>query len=31
VQAIFVDTDVPANWKEFIERNAVKGRELSGG
>lgn len=29
VTAIFVDTDVPAQWKEYIEINAVKGRELS--
>lgn len=31
VTAIFVDTDVPNNWRQFIEINAVKGRELSGG
>jgi len=29
VTAIFVDTDVPVQWKEYIEINAVKGRELS--
>jgi ferredoxin len=26
VNAIFVDTDVPADWKRFIELNAVEGR-----
>lgn len=31
VTAIFVDTDVPANWKQFVEINATKGRELAGG
>lgn len=30
VTAIFVDTDVPANWRSYIEMNAEKGRELSG-
>ncbi|HWP31319.1 MAG TPA: ferredoxin family protein [Fimbriimonadales bacterium] len=29
VTAIFVDTDVPVQWKDYIELNAVKGRELS--
>ena len=31
VTAIFVDTDVPGNLTHYIELNAVKGRELSGG
>jgi len=31
VTAIFVDTDVPANWREYVEKNAVEGRKLSGG
>ncbi|AIE84329.1 4Fe-4S ferredoxin [Fimbriimonas ginsengisoli Gsoil 348] len=31
VNAIFVDTDVPENWKSFIELNAVEGRRLGGG
>ena len=30
VNAIFVDTDVPPNWKNFIELNNVEGRRLSG-
>ncbi len=30
VTAIFVDTDVPANWRDFIEKNATRGRELGG-
>ena len=31
VSAIFVDTDVPDNWRDFIERNKVLGRKLSDG
>jgi len=31
VNAIFVDTDVPPNWKSFIERNADEGRKLASG
>lgn len=31
VSAIFVDTDVPENWRDFIERNKVLGRMLSNG
>jgi ferredoxin len=31
VSAIFVDTDVPGNWKSFIEKNATRSRELGGG
>lgn len=30
VTAIFVDTDVPEEWKHYIEINAQKGRELAG-
>jgi NAD-dependent dihydropyrimidine dehydrogenase PreA subunit len=30
VSAIFVDTDVPDNWRDFIEKNAERGRELAG-
>jgi ferredoxin len=31
VTAIFVDTDVPTDWKSFIEKNATRGRELAAG
>ncbi|HWD37844.1 MAG TPA: ferredoxin family protein [Fimbriimonas sp.] len=31
VNAIFVDSDVPPNFKEFIELNATEGRRLAGG
>lgn len=31
VTAIFVDTDVPAQWKSYIELNAVKSKEVAGG
>ena len=31
VNAIFVDTDVPPNWKSFIEANATQGRKLAEG
>jgi NAD-dependent dihydropyrimidine dehydrogenase PreA subunit len=27
VNAIFVDTDVPANWKDFIQKNAVEAQK----
>jgi len=29
VNAIFVDSEVPANWKDFIELNATEGRRLA--
>ncbi|MFN3682752.1 MAG: ferredoxin family protein [Fimbriimonadaceae bacterium] len=29
VSAIFVDTDVPEQWKSFIERNAEQGRKAA--
>jgi len=29
VNAIFVDSEVPANWKDFIELNANEGRRLA--
>jgi Fe-S-cluster-containing dehydrogenase component len=29
VNAIFVDSEVPANWKDFIELNAKEGRRLA--
>ena len=29
VTAIFVDTDVPAEWRAFIQENAERGRELA--
>jgi NAD-dependent dihydropyrimidine dehydrogenase PreA subunit len=29
VTAIFVDTDVPGSWKDYIDKNAVEGRKLS--
>jgi NAD-dependent dihydropyrimidine dehydrogenase PreA subunit len=31
VSAIFVDTDVPANWKDFVTLNAEKSKEITGG
>ena len=31
VQAIFDEQDVPAQWSEFIERNAAHYRKASGG
>ena len=31
VTAIYVDADVPGHLKEYIDKNAVKGRELAGG
>jgi ferredoxin len=31
VNAIFVDSDVPPNWKAFIEQNAEEGRKLAEG
>lgn len=30
VSAIFVDSDVPGNWREFIDKNEQKAREISG-
>ncbi len=30
VSAIFVDTDVPGQWRSFIEKNREKAKELSG-
>jgi ferredoxin len=30
VTAIFVDTDVPANWKEYIEKNRIEANRISG-
>lgn len=30
VSAIFVESDVPSNWKEYIEMNDRKSREISG-
>ena len=29
VNAIFVDSDVPPDWKRYVEMNAEKGRELA--
>lgn len=29
VTAIFVDTDVPPQWKDYIQKNAEKAAELS--
>ena len=29
VNAIFVDTDVPANWKDFIQKNAVEAQKIA--
>ena len=31
VSAIFVDTDVPADWREYIDRNADLGRKRADG
>ena len=31
VTAIFVDTDVPAEWKSFLEKNATEGRKAAEG
>jgi NAD-dependent dihydropyrimidine dehydrogenase PreA subunit len=31
VNAIFVDTDVPTQWKDYIEKNLVDSKKLSGG
>lgn len=31
VTAIFVDSDVPENWKDYIEKNAVEGKRLAEG
>jgi NAD-dependent dihydropyrimidine dehydrogenase PreA subunit len=28
VTAIFVDTDVPSNWKEFVERNKTESERI---
>lgn len=30
VTAIFVDSDVPASWREYIEKNSTESRRLSG-
>lgn len=30
VSAIFVDTDVPDNWREFIEKNEKQAKEIVG-
>jgi ferredoxin len=30
VTAIFVDTDVPANWKDYIEKNRIESKRISG-
>lgn len=30
VTAIFVDSDVPPNWRQYIDMNAKKSKELSG-
>jgi NAD-dependent dihydropyrimidine dehydrogenase PreA subunit len=30
VSAIFVDTDVPDNYKEYVELNRIKSEELAG-
>ena len=31
VTAIFVDTDVPDQWSEYIEQNRVESEKLTGG
>ncbi len=30
VTAIFADTDVPENWKNYIEENEKRSKEISG-
>jgi NAD-dependent dihydropyrimidine dehydrogenase PreA subunit len=30
VTAIFVDTDVPSQWREFIEKNRIEAKRLQG-
>ncbi len=30
VSAIFVDTDVPDNWKDFIQKNETLAKEIAG-
>ena len=30
VSAIFVDTDVPENWKSYIEKNKIESERISG-
>lgn len=30
VTAIFADTDVPENWKNYIEENEQRSKEISG-
>lgn len=30
VSAIFVDTDVPPQWRDYIEKNAERGRDAAG-
>lgn len=30
VTAIFVDTDVPDQWRDYIEKNSVESRRLAG-
>lgn len=30
VTAIFVDTDVPSNWRDYIEKNRIEATKISG-
>jgi len=30
VSAIFVDTDVPPQWRDYIDKNAERGRDAAG-
>ena len=30
VNAIFVDSDVPVNWRNYIEKNSIESRRLAG-
>ncbi len=31
VNAIFVDTDVPGQWREYVQKNLVESVKLNGG
>jgi NAD-dependent dihydropyrimidine dehydrogenase PreA subunit len=31
VNAIFVDTDVPGQWREYIQKNLIESVKLNGG
>lgn len=31
VNAIFVDSDVPDNWRDYIEKNAIESKKIAAG